>query len=367
MKKIAIVTFSQQINWGAILQAYALQEYLSLEGYFVNHLKILNREDRCGSFGAYIRLLLRKLRQLAHVMRARRFADFSKRYLKFSPYIISSDGADDRIVSGAFDVFICGSDQVWNCKHTIDKPYFLSFVTGKPKISYAASFGVETIPEKYSAPVKHLLSDYCAISVRESAGARILRELGVRCDCVVMDPVFLLGRASWEKMIPVDRKSARNDYIFVYIPKVDEAIINVIQYMKEATKLEVKSTYSIPGCTYCGNIGPLEFLGLINNAKYVYVSSFHATAFSILFHKPFFASVSNEKSNRVTHLLSMLQLESQIVHDAVMPKLDTPIDYDRVDSLLSAQIKASKEFLLKNIENSIGMPYEKGEEVKNAD
>ena len=320
MKKVGIITFHRAINYGAVLQAYALQSTIDALGgkaeiidYHCTHLEnnysLRKRLSSTKSLHAYVAVLLKV--GIPLLKKKLVFRDFVKYYLHLSksyyPETISECEKD-------YDLLITGSDQVWNYHHTdFDTAYFLDFIKDKrKKASYATSFGFEVLDASHKDTYYRLLKDYPKISVRENSGMEIVKDLlGNNSDVqVTIDPVFLLEPEQWMRK-PIPEK----DYILIYelIPS-DTLIQTAIAFSRKYQKPIVR----ISGSAHrfrenfikeVNSIHPEEFLGYIYNAELVVTNSFHGSAFSIIFHKEFYVvPLEGGMASLNTRMLNLLEL-----------------------------------------------------------
>lgn len=191
-----------------------------------------------------------------------------------------------------FDLVMVGSDQVWNYENTsFDKVYFLDFRINKfRKISYAASFGRDNIPEKIQSEIINLLESFDMIGVRESSGKRIINSKINKQVSVTLDPTLLLSSKEWYEEFPLIRKPKVDKYLLVYTighdknldkvallfaAKNDLKLVRIMRDFRDEFRLSEKHK----------NPNVEEFLSLINNASYIITNSFHGVAFSVNFKK----------------------------------------------------------------------------------
>lgn len=368
--KIATITCHDVYNYGASLQAYALQHYLESEGhdyqiidykpdYLSKHYNLLSVANP-----RFDKPLLRQLYLLAKLpgrlrsfKRKRCFDRFTADYLHISPTRYSSS---DQIAANCpyGEVFIAGSDQIWNTifPNGRDKAFYLDFAKGKGRlISYAASFATERIYNNSDDFVRAELKNFDAISVRESSGLTLLSALGRNDGVLVCDPVFLLNRRQWqllaEKARPVVPCS--KDYIFLYDCEQSQKLKDIALSLKSLTGFKIvsisptKGNYQDIDCSLCG---PLEFLSLIQSSSFVLANSFHALAFALIFQKPFFIANRSEGINtRMRDFLQLLSLSDRLIDSSAQLKLTDTLDYDKVNILLTELIQSSKSFIFDQI------------------
>lgn len=355
MKKLGIMTYHRANNYGAVLQAYALQKYLEMqnvENEIVDYRSTyLEKAYRGISFSGELKNVFSTLSNLPiGKMKDKKFGMFRNEYLKLSKKYSDSEilNADED-----FDSFIFGSDQIWNYDLSGNDQYYLgSFVKNAKKLnSYAASFGTyRSAEEKYVC----LLKRFNNVSIREDSGADFFKNITGRKDvATVVDPVFLLEKGEWEKLAYTHPQ--KNRYIFLYTLQG-----KATQMMKVAQELSKKTGLPIIEMQAWfrpkpRNVkprywdDPIAFLSWIHDADFVITDSFHCTAFSIIFQKNFGVRITESKrpkDSRVGNLLNSLHLESQIIsNDKLLWDYQFVPDYDVAMDQLCKAVKNSKEFL----------------------
>ncbi len=359
--KLATITFHRAINYGAVLQTYALQEIINKLGgnctvldYRNELLESKHREmklSNCRSLKDYIKVILLSS---SYNRKYKLFREFSNNFLNLSTPFYHIKELEE--IVQVYDKFITGSDQVWNHNITnTDPAYFLSFVgDGFKKNSYAASFGISEIEEnKKDIYYKHL-SNFNNMSVREKQGAKIIKQLLDRDVEIVLDPTMLLTKEDWYS---IDKSIEKHkDYILIY------GFGNSKTQMEFARKLSQKSGYKIlqisnpyykqRGIIYEKHPSPQEFLGLFKDAKYIITNSFHGTAFSIIFNKEFFTELLPRTSgvnSRLEDILGLFDLRDRLILSDDISICNNPIDYDRVNKLVEHERAKSTDILKKII------------------
>lgn len=355
--KIAIITFSRAKNYGGVLQAYALYQYLSKMGhdpFFIDYIpersniyntelfvKMTTAKSKVWGKNAFTRFVWEKLY----------FEKIKKDYLKFSEFIQKECSFSDRYFSNEelmrhppqADMFVVGSDQVWNSDYApgkqLELPFYLQFTTGK-KISYASSFGNASIPEGQKEEVTEMLRSFQALSVREETGKQLLEELGLAAT-VVADPTLLFDGKFWAQKCIIQNMLA--PYILLYQVKFDTRTYKVAKEISEklGCRLIVLSMnrIDIRKCPQKVIMTPTveEWLSYIKNAYLVYTDSFHASIFSILFHTPFVVNSASRKNmaSRISNLLRLAGLENLEMLDynveEGIQKASEKVDWDKVD------------------------------------
>ena len=359
--KIKTITCHDVYNLGASLQAYALAAYLIdcnhdvqiidyKPDYLSRHYSLTwvpnPRFDRPVLRELYLMTKLPGRLKARSGKRKQRFDAFRAEYLPLTEQQYGS-AEDLRQDCPEADVYIAGSDQIWNpvFPNGKDRAFFLEFAPeNKRKISYAASFSVDTLSTEDHQRMFPWLTRLDAISVRETSGINLLTEMGLD-GVTVMDPVFLLSKDQWESlMICPDTQ----DYILVYDFDRSALVRSIATALKKRTGKKIVSVFPMDGADHVwGDMGPREFLGAIMKADIVLSNSFHATAFSLIFRKEFYVINREEKINtRMQDLLASVSLDERLISD--VPG-EMQVDWSAVQSRLDHLIAGSKSFLLENI------------------
>ena len=355
MKKIGIITIHSDLNYGAALQAYALNDYLRINGYnseIINYIKIPNH-PRQYPFPMNIAYWL---------MNRPRF----KRYRKFLADSVSKETYNtlDELMDGFnanYDVVISGSDQVWNptCGGFVDKlnpAYYLAFADKNKfkKVAYASSVGSYVFNDAEKVSVKKWLDEYAHLSTRETAGAEQLKSFLHKDVKVVLDPTLLLNADQWRKADHTVR--IKEKYVLVYyIDEIDEVVAYArkvadkhgwkVAMMSNTRKPYPGVDINIPFC------GPAEFLYLFDHAEYICTNSFHGTAFAVNFNKNFISVIKRNSPQRAQTLLNNVGLPERLLSNLCdIDKLSNQIDFSVVNEKLDALRKDSTEYLLNAIE-----------------
>ena len=265
---------------------------------------------------------------ICYIPRRRKCNQFRK-HMKYSEPVTKGNM---RAVSGKYDIYIAGSDQVWDYKLTnFDQTYFLDFPEkGKKKCSYAASIGEHIPPEQFRNDYSRLLNDFDEILVREDYGADIVNELTGKKPEVVCDPTLLLTADEWNKLLKEPK--IRGKYILVYQLGINPEIVNFARRLKKETGYRiVYIPFPLVGLLKCRceiTVGPAEWMGLFKNAEYVISDSFHGVVFSLLFNRKFFAKADgHHKNRRVEQLLKLVNLSDRTMNDVSDEQLTEEIDF----------------------------------------
>lgn len=333
MKKVAIVTI-ESFNYGNRLQNYALQEVIRSLGYDV---KTLHRVKHTYNFKALVQDLLQT--------KGAKFRSFDKN-IDFSDIAIKANDYPLGLAK-KFDYFIAGSDQVWN-------PYYdfvgacdlLCFAKANQRISYAASFGVDFIPDDKKEIYINNLKEFKALSVRETSGANIIKELIGKDVEVVLDPTMLISRDQWIKM--EKEYKITKPYVLVYaLNNKSDDFDNAIKYYQNEYDIfdirTIKNNKEIA-------IGPSEFLYLIHHAQMILTDSFHAAVFSLIYHKKFmvFKRSDMDMSSRIVSLANIIGANDKLVNNNL--DCSDGLDYEFVDKLFAREKEKSLNYLKKALE-----------------
>ena len=361
-KKILTITCHNVYNHGASLQEYALLKFLENEGFeaatinytpdylsgHFNFLSVDNPRFKKNLLFKLLYLVLKFPSKLLSYPRKMKFDEFSERFIPETKQRYTTN-EDLKTNLPSADIYICGSDQIWNSyfQNGKDPAFYLNFVPDdKKKISYAASFAIDEIEDNLKDFVKENVQRLNAVSVRESSGKKILNNLNIQNVVQVLDPVFLLNTVEWNKLID---KKLEDNYILVYDfdsnPEIKDIAIKLRnEYKWKIVALNKNIKYADRNYFLKG---PQEFLSLIKNANFVLANSFHAVAFSIIFKKNFFVFNRNTKINtRMRDLLNLLKIDNRLITDDNESVIkNTIIDYKEVNKQLKTQIELSENFL----------------------
>lgn len=380
---IGIITIVKVNNYGAELQAFALQKKLELLGFeseIIDYIYYKNwrfKDTKASRpfvpaglkgrlmywikyrlIGCFADVVLPKINGNVK-KRTKCFTEFHARNTKFSKTYRSMLElyADDL----EYDKYIVGSDQVWNPMASSSiEPYFLTFVPeGHRKISYASSFGVSDIDDELQERFRKLLSNIDVISVREKSGVDLVLSLIGKNAKLVADPTLLLTKKEWMPYMH-QRSQIPEHYVLIYDLSDSNAVTSMAKRIGEIKKMPVlricKRAFFVrkdDGVTNILDAGPAEFLSLIANADYVITNSFHGTAFSINFNVPFFAIVSPAKKNnsRIESLLETTGLENRLIaENADINNVDiTAPDFGLANINIEKSRQDSVDFLMTNI------------------
>lgn len=356
--KVGIITCHRAFNYGAVLQAYALQKYLRNHGYEVEVIDYTPQYIR----KSYNKSILKKI-----IRPILRYHDFKKSNQVFGNFL----NQEVKLTEKRYytyeelkenppdcDAYIAGSDQIWNCniENGKDDAFFLKFVPkDKRKISYAASISMDEIPQNQKYRFKENLKDFNYISVREQTAVKLLKEIGIENVEKVLDPVYLLDIAEWNKVAKNSTHELENEkYILAYGFKQQK---DLYQYARRLANTRNCKLYSINTNfedkfldvdKYFYNATPYDFVNLVKNAQEVVTNSFHGLSFSIIYNKPVHQfKKSGTENSRMIDLLSELNMSERLVTNDEF--LDNRVSYTKTNEIIKNYCEKSANFLSKSL------------------
>lgn len=368
-QKIGLVTFQNAYNHGAVLQMFSLYSLLKEQGY---NVKVINYKNEyfieyyihrysiiCSAgLKSKIRIafnfVLNPWSYIGPNARRKKMARFIEQNIEMSAWINKNELPS---LNKEYDTFIVGSDQVWNMGlSNFDKTYFLDFVEEQKKvIAYAASIGKEYITGFEFDGLGENIGKYNSVSVRERKAKEILKEyLSVESD-VVLDPTLLHDRVFWSKIAEQSKRIPKKDYVLLYMIQESTNLISFAERIAREENLEIVTIFGAKiksKHTTMRDASIEDFLGLIKNAKYTFVTSFHGLVFSLIFNTPFYYELAKKIPNnnsRLMDLCSMLHVEGREIIDE--NSMFEPINWDEVNSLLANERSKSILWLEKALED----------------
>lgn len=372
--KISVITLHTSINYGSVLQAYATQRVLEGLGHdveFVDYCRKNNTEEArikttlslpfskrvskvsCGLLDPLLKVLAKKrVRSRAIPMKL-----FIDKYLKVTKkkYFNFEELAKEPPIA---DVYVTGSDQVWNSLWNggIDKAFFLEYAPeGKRKVSYASSIGHTDISDKEKKVYAEYLKKYSYVSVREDSCKELLSKIGVRSELVI-DPTLMLRVEDWEKI--AIKPSIKKPYLLVYqlnSNKKMESYANLLakerglKIVKIYKNRKFKSYFDAEISVVAPKVE--ELLGYFLNCAYVLTDSFHGTAFSINFSKPFICVAPYRFSDRIISILQLTHTENRMLcnyQDKTI--ISESITWDFVHEIIAREREKGYDFLMRAFE-----------------
>lgn len=361
---ISIVTIHNSSNYGAMLQTFALQEYIS----DLNHeVKLINYDNRFMSKGLdWIRHGLNPLEMYYFILDIKNFfkrkkmilnfKQFSKKYLKLDT-LRSRQELMDASYSGS-DIYISGSDQIWNPNVTggsLDPVYFCEMVQKNSKIiSYASSLGGYDFQDnKINELLALYLKKYDAIATREENYIPMLEQLINKKITKVMDPVFLLSDKEWEEKLKISRVNNKKPYVLIYAMTAHKKIIKMVKAAYLGSDYDIyiinQPLLKQKGIKYVVDAGPKEFVELFMNATDIVTNSFHGTALGLIFNKNIKVVANAKNMNRIYDLLNSIDASNILISEREKIQLDNKMDYNIINEKLTNLIDESKQYLKREL------------------
>lgn len=372
-QKIAILTLNGYFNHGNRLQNYATQEVLKSLGFYVETIindtkstygnnkksniieRISNLEGMATkeifnkiNFKLWNYIHRGKIKKYTEI-RTEIFKIFTSNHILETDYSISDNNIPNDL-SDRYDYFITGSDQVWNPSFIYGSSiYFLPFAPKNKRIAYSPSFGISEIPSEYLEKYKVWISEMYRLSVREEAGAKIIKSLTGRDATVVVDPTLMLTKEKWLSISKEAKNKPRNKYLLTYfLGGISNEYEVKIRTIANKNKLKIINLVDLRDCeTY--QIGPSEFIDYVNSASVFCTDSFHGAIFSILMKTPFI--VFDRKGNfpsmfsRIDALLTTFKLNSRKANNITTNEQVFEVDYSHDAPILEFERNKALDYL----------------------
>lgn len=352
MKKVDIVTYCEWNSYGSILQAWALKTHLVSLGCEVNHLRldsISSKKIKLYFKGKNIKTLIINMNRFWNRRKLQRRFDltmqFFSEHFRFIPYL---DYEQLKADVPEADVYIAGSDQIWN-PNSINPFFYLSFVKdSRKKISYAASMGISKIPDHQRDEWYRAVQSFGHISVREEIVKEIINKEIDKEVLVHLDPTFLVDKEIWRAISKP--YLVREPYILVYALFWDKMLNSQLKALHQKTGLQIVAITSQPQQVYAHrkiyDASVQEFLWLFDHASYIVTSSFHGVAFSIIFEKKFSAVINPQKPSRLNEVLNVLEIANTSIN--LLPESQGP-NYTKVNDIIREEKEKANAYLCRGI------------------
>lgn len=354
--KIGIITFTYGQNFGNKLQNYALLKVLKdLYGdqvFTLQNFDMTTRGTTLTRIKTYIKLLLGLKGERLKFRKQKVFNKFSEENLQYYPIPLTKKNYEKL---QDFDVLVCGSDQIWNPQYNKDIDMFTgSFAKTAKKISYAASVGINELPENLEDAWKNAWLKMDSIGVREESTVTLVKNLTGRDAVLQIDPTMLLTKENWIGFEKKPTKNLPKHYVLTYF------ICNMsIEAKRRVDDFAKKKGFDIIHLNDIFDkewfdLSPNEFIYLIHHAEFVITDSFHATVFSIVFGKLFHclqrvnAGHSDKQGARLETLLGYFGLQERYGYDKVF--CENTLDYKKINTVLDEIKENSLKSLITMIE-----------------
>ncbi len=374
---IAITTWHSGPNAGTFFQLYGLYKYLENRGHYVEVIDYPNNEKDLIGKGWYyylsqpLALLKRKMERKKYAkdiieaeapfknqlkIRSERFQEMYH-LMNFTEKVESDEDFDK--LNDRFDIFVVGSDQIWNAS-ILNRRYFLNYVhPDKIKVAYCPSIGSGTVLKRQREVFKYYLKDFNYIATRELKLKQILTPLLSQPIEHLLDPSMLYPREEYLKMAHLPEQLKNEKYLLCYfLPKNELQAEQARKFAQEnGLKLVIMAmhpySFTVKGAEIYAAAGPKEFVGLITNATVIFSSSFHCTIFSIMLHKDVyvfeqsFTSKTANTNQRYIEQLETYGMTHRYIRwgKEITEKNKEAIDYDSVEKIFQNRLKKSYAFL----------------------
>ena len=364
-KNIGILTmYYSNISHGGLLQAYSLCKKIEEFGYSAEQIKYdYNERFRPTSFFGKFKRLIRKIPyNILCIITKDKSEQKYYSYMEEIPHSRLYKSQEMGSIENEYDIFVVGSDQVWNDLYCDDLFYFPGI--SKKKVAYAASVGRDKLTKKELEIIAKKTNNFSSISVRENNLKQGLMSVSNKTVDIVCDPVFLNTKEFWEKhsISP----EIKEKYVLVYLLGDDKKEQKKVIAMARKTgykvvtvpnvNLHARFSDLISSDIVKWSVGPKEFLGLINSSEFVFTDSFHCTAFSIIFNKQFYCvdRGGNEKkmNSRIVSILTILGIQDRFIDsNSSKYNVDSVIDYDLVQEKVKKYRRESELWLKKALKS----------------
>ena len=352
MKKIGILTLYGYVNYGNRLQNYAVQKIF--EQYGFNGVTLVVRS----SMKPLLKTLLMFFKAQCGSIAAKRYMSllkFTREYID-TQLVICKDMKIGEKINIEFDYFAVGSDQVWNPYIRLRERdnFFLRFTSKDKRLCVVPSFGVKKIPGEYCDDFKKGLQGFNYLSCREEAGADIIYELTGKKAEVLIDPTLVLNVDDWKTIFAVPKKYRFSKYMLcAFLGDISEERWRVLQNISKTEGLEIINVFDE------FSYGPGELLYTLYNSSLICTDSYHFSAFSINFNRPFLSferignGVEGKMFSRIESLLNKFGLRERLYGYGITNYLNC--DFSRANYVLELERKKFDQY--------IKMILEEGQEV----
>lgn len=360
MKKISLLTIHLGFNFGSILQTIATGKLLNQLNYDVEVVNYIRNQNSWKHF--FIKTLkspkewiLIFIKMPVIAINKHIYNSYLSKYIKISAPIYKDDDFISKCPKA--DIYLTGSDQVWNSIHNegLDRRYYFDgFPQDVIKISYSSSIGREILDKYEYEEMKRMLQSYRAISVREASAKQLIEKMGYQVTHL-LDPTFMLDKKAWSQYM--SNRMIKEPYLLVYLPyniHNKKLIYQTVRRISQKKKLKVVTfawhhiLFERLADKTIFFASPGDFLSLMYYADYVVTNSFHGTAFSINLQKQFFVYLPSKFGTRVSSILNLCTLNSRLLksNEVISESLiEKTIDYASVNNILETEREKTYTFL----------------------
>lgn len=359
--KVDIITLHYIWHYGSLLQTYAtckVFEKLGIEAEVIDYVRPNADENEEIKAGLVARDYRNPIKNLLFVLskkienkRRKKFSeDFLEKYVRLTKRYSSYNELKEN--PPLADVYCTGSDQTWNSEYNggFLPAYYLEFApTGKRRIGYAVSIGMDKIPEDELEMTRNAIIKYSAISVRENSAVKLIQNMGYSNVCQVLDPTLALSLKDWRSLI--GKKLIHEPYILIYKLNPNDELETFASELAKRKKCKlVRVSYYLNHFKDQGKMkySPCveDFLSLIYYSNTVVTDSFHCIAFSLNFNKDLYAFYPGKYSTRISSIMDLTGVKHRIVGEPGFNHSE--INFDNVNKILSFEREKSMDFLRSN-------------------
>ena len=377
MKKALLMTWFNTPNYGTLLQCDAtvslFKERYNIVLDVANYNPIGKRDaksiiKKILSFRTWkrrFRMVIGKIKQASEIEGFRKKQEMVNDFIRHYSFALNGNRIvtdnDFKELNEKYDVFVSGSDQIWN-PDFLNERYLLDFVDeNKQCISVSSSISKREIDEKLIEVYKKSLCKYLAITVREEDSVKLIEKITGMKAWAILDPTLLYGSEGWQRK---QIKNKEKDYVLAYILGTSEEIRNCIVQLSSITQKDMYYFPHMDGMftkadAILGKRGkalwgesPYKWIGWISNATLIITDSFHMTVFSIMLHRDFLVVPKEENSssqnNRILNILRKVGLEDRFIkREEIIQRYNClkEIDWNNVDNIINKERNASLQIL----------------------
>lgn len=369
-EKIGILTFHKSINYGSVLQSWALSRVISkrfvveIIDYEPQNYEFLYANYRQWNSWNNIKYNLKRMPLSSALNNQRQlFKKFRDEQLPLSRKKYNYNNGCD--IKEEYKGIVVGSDQVWNIRaKDCDPIFFLPFNYSGNKVSYACSINDTDYTEKnLPSNLASEIFDFDFISIREESGKNKLEQFIAKQKKVytLLDPTLLCNSSEYDSLL--NDRIVDGKYIFLYNVWTSEAGIQAAKFLSEKLNMPV---YTIMTASNVKEINllkksgilvdtvrtsPSDFLNFFKYASYIVTESFHGTAFSLIFEKPFVCVSNRTNDERLNNILTLVGLKDRYMKLGELQTYDLKqeIDYEIVTEKKAKRAGECIELLYKAI------------------
>jgi hypothetical protein len=349
--KVLVITIHSILNYGSVLQTYALNRFLRDRGHdaqVIDYRPNYKKSIKGLLQGAVVKALF----AVPYHIALGKFNSFMQKNIKTTK---AYTGESLRADPPQSDVYVVGSDQVWNRTYPCgtDGAYYLDFVKSGKKVAYAASIGRSGIPQDELLQLKDNVQGFDRISFREKSAKEQMEHVGLTDTTYVFDPVFLLDKSHYAQLAP---KPCKSNYLLIYTVEHVPMLSKAAEYIAKQLGLEVITIGGFRRKVGFGEFdrcaGPVDFLAYLQGASFILTSSFHCTAFSIILNRNFAVVLPPKNPERLCDILQTTGLEDKLIQDEKdFERVIKDVDFSHANVQIAKYREMSSQFILNAIES----------------